>query len=176
MSKPNPKYCQDFIHSSQCHCEFFSEPVDSTASRICRECGHGFSKHPVTLIAIQSTHTPVLGPNLEPKVLSARQQVLDVFNKWIVKQEQFPKEVRFGNARVGLIIAKNETLKGFRALELGTQSGGRAKGRVSAWDPLNCRRTQTPCSDSLHKVRSYPGLAVQTMATQITSKSVHGYA
>ena len=65
-----------------------------------------------------------MGSNLEPKVSLACQLVLDVFNKQIVKQEQFPKEVRFGNAGVGLTVAKNETLKGFRGLGLGTQPGG----------------------------------------------------
>lgn len=137
MTKPNPKYCRDFINSTgQCHCEFFSEPVDSTAPRVCRECGHGFSKHPIALVAIQQAHTPVPGSNQEPNVPSAWQQVLDVFNKRVVKQEHCSKEVRFGNAGVGLTIAKAETLKGFRSLGLGLASGaqpsGQAKGRVSA--------------------------------------------
>jgi len=57
----------------------------------------------------------------------------------VVKQEQFPKEIRFRNTEVGLTTAKEETLKGFHGLGLDMQPGGRAKGRVSAWDPLNCR-------------------------------------
>jgi len=108
----NSKFCRDSINGMQCCCEFFSEPVDSTAPRVCRECGHGFSKHPNALVAIQNSQEQASG--LQPGT-SGRHRILEVFNKQasssIVKQEPASKGVTWGSR---LHAAKDESLRGFR--------------------------------------------------------------
>lgn len=47
MSEPGEQYCRDFLQDkSPCKCELFTPPVESNAAYCCRECGHGYSKHP----------------------------------------------------------------------------------------------------------------------------------
>ena len=49
MSDAAERYCRDFLDDDKpCKCELFSEPVDPNARRLCRECQHGYSKHPQT--------------------------------------------------------------------------------------------------------------------------------
>ncbi|KAG1748419.1 uncharacterized protein EDB91DRAFT_1034237, partial [Suillus paluster] len=50
MSDRHEKYCQDFREGGQaCTCECFTPPSNPNAPYYCRECQHGFSKHPEAL-------------------------------------------------------------------------------------------------------------------------------
>ncbi|KAG1840789.1 hypothetical protein C8R48DRAFT_600821, partial [Suillus tomentosus] len=50
MSDRNERYCRDFREGRQaCTCEYFTPPSNPDAPYYCRECQHGFSKHPMAL-------------------------------------------------------------------------------------------------------------------------------
>ena len=134
MSEPNTMYCREFTNGTQCSCEVFSEPPED-APRICRECQHGFSKHPEGLRAMEDTRRKYTGSvdQARPQLPSAsgpsgRQRVLAMFNG---RAELGAAEHRSDGFNIckrnpTMEEAKEEILKGYRT----QPAGGKGKTRV----------------------------------------------
>ena len=137
MSEPNTTYCREFTNGTQCSCEVFSEPPED-APRICRECQHGFSKHPEGLRAMEDTrrkHAQATGNvgQTRPQLPSAsdpsgRQRVLAMFNRRAELGAAEHRSDGFNSRKTNPTMeeAKEEILKGYHT----QPAGGRGKTRV----------------------------------------------
>lgn len=145
MSEPNVKYCREFLDGIQCHCGLFSEPPLS-APRFCRECQHGYSRHPEALREIEAckdSESMLQAGRLPPMPVvagtSGKQRVLNMFNEQsgafsTLKQAHRSSNLKGLDAPKTMVTAdeaKDEALKGYRSGVGGTQPGnGRVKSKV----------------------------------------------
>jgi hypothetical protein len=136
MSEPNASYCREFINGNQCTCEVFSEPPED-AIRICRECRHGFSKHPegLNLKVMEYARKKDAGQTGPPPPAtggqSGRQRVLDIFKehvgRGILKIEQGSEGSNIHKTKITADEAKEEVLKGYRPQLV---AGGKGRTKV----------------------------------------------
>ena len=135
MSDRYEKYCRDFRDGQACTCECFTPPADPNAPYYCRECQHGFSKHPEALET--KTDTSLRQDNTES---SAKTRLLTIFKQntsfgsaegafklpAATSSKSMLKRKTPSQPQLSIEQARDEVMKGFRT-GVGSQSGNATK-------------------------------------------------
>ncbi|KAI6018779.1 hypothetical protein PISMIDRAFT_123146 [Pisolithus microcarpus 441] len=109
MSDAGERYCRDFLEDGKrCNCEEFTAPLDLHAPYRCRECRHGFSKHPRPVPPAGSSAAVTVEVKADPG--AANQRLLDAFHQRKTSRTTGSS----GLPSDSIQKAREEVLKGFR--------------------------------------------------------------
>ncbi|KAJ7587401.1 hypothetical protein C8J56DRAFT_1026336 [Mycena floridula] len=106
-------HCVGLTQGQSCDCEFFTEPVDLAGLYVCRECGHGPSKHKKrrksVLPSVSALATPIASaPVAVAPAIHSKSSISAIFQKHASKLEVKPTEsIFFDDARA-------DALEGYR--------------------------------------------------------------
>lgn len=152
MSDRHEKYCRDFREGGQAFtCEYFTPPSNPDAPYYCRECQHGFSKHPEALDSTSRT-TPRRQEGTE---LSGKKRLVSIFKKKTSLGSAVPTATSSKNIldqRVDVeqaSVARDEVMKGFRVgLHLQTSKVNKVRNTsctiviLTSWSRSSCNHVE----------------------------------
>ncbi|KAJ7588762.1 hypothetical protein C8J56DRAFT_1164484 [Mycena floridula] len=90
-------HCVCLTQGQSCDCEFFTEPVDLAGLYVCRECGHGPSKHKkhrkLVLPSVSALATPIASASVAvAPAVHSKSRISAIFQKHASNLEAKPTE------------------------------------------------------------------------------------